>query len=187
MESHRRELDRKQGEGSRRNKGKEKEWVHVEQETMDSWESSHAPMQRDVPEEVEEIMHVQVERRVGAKNAARGLELLDNDDLTGAEMQGVTGDSGAELSITKKDEGEGSLLGRRGWSVRRWKRKARESDVKTDGSQQLGLNLKKRKGPIETVGRDGNGEKKKRRGEGKQMVQDNDVLAVAARQPRHTP
>jgi hypothetical protein len=144
-------------------------------------------MQRDVPEEPEETTHVQVESRVGVKNAAMGLELLDNDDLTGAEMQGVTGDSGAGLSIMKMDEGEGSLLGRQGWSVRRWKRQARESDLNNDGSQQHVLDFKKRKGNIETVGRDGNGEKKKRRREGKQMVQDNDVLAVAIRQPRHTP
>jgi hypothetical protein len=44
MESYRNALDRKQGEGSRQNKGKEKKYVHVEQETVDSWESSHAPM-----------------------------------------------------------------------------------------------------------------------------------------------
>jgi hypothetical protein len=83
------------------------------------------------------------------------------------------------------DDGGGIGDGRATWSVRKWKRHAREGGGEMDGSVAAKSDNRKRRNKAEGVGVEGAESRKKRRQAVMQEGDDNIDLAVAVVQPRH--
>jgi hypothetical protein len=119
---------------------------------------------KDVDKEVDEALYLNMEGNGGGQHVEVGSKQLEDKGVDVNQMQGIMGDDDAGLTTMMLEEGGGSLLGRQGWSMRKWKRQAQGIDILMGHSQRQGVNKKKRKGNSEEVDSERKVEKKKKRG-----------------------